>query len=164
MAAFLDLQFLGLKERPDQLTVFAPIDEATVSHVGNVTEYSDILRRHLVPCKIVWNDLVVLEEGTLIWTYQRDFTLNVKTSAGSDLFLLNNGVPVVFPDLYVSDWLVVHGIGDILLDTVRSEEVSVQDAESTTFEIDHHHHRDRDHRIHDRAYNPAEHSHFSVFH
>lgn len=117
MAAFLDLQFLGLKERSDRLTVFALIDEAMVRYVGNVKEYSNTLRRHLV------------------------------------LYL------------YVSDWLVVHGIRDILLDIVRSKEASVQDAESTTFEIDHHHHHcHSDHRRHDHAHNPAEHSHFSVFH
>ncbi|KAK2429312.1 hypothetical protein P8452_42960 [Trifolium repens] len=166
MASFLDMQFLSLKERPDQVTVFAPIDAAMVSHVGNVTGYSDILRRHLVPCKIMWNDLITLEEGTLISTYQGGFTLNVtKSSANSDLILLNNGVPVVFPDLYNSDWLIVHGIGDILLDTTGTEEVRVQAGESSTFEIDHHnHHHRQQHHHHNRAHNPAEHYHFSVFH
>ncbi|XP_058750223.1 putative fasciclin-like arabinogalactan protein 20 [Vicia villosa] len=164
MASFLDMQFLDLKNRPDQITLFAPMDEAMASHIGNVTEYSDILRRHLVPCKIMWNQLITLEEGTLIWTYQRGFTLNVtKTLASSDLFLLNNGVPVIFPDLYNSDWLVVHGIGDILLDTTSTEE-SVQHAESSSSKFDHHHHKNHHHHHHDRAYNPAEHSHFSAFH
>lgn len=162
MASFLDMQFLGLKERPDQLTLFAPMDEAMASHMGNITEYSDIVRRHLVPCKIMWNHLVTLEEGTLIWTYQRGFTLNVtKTHASSDLFLLNNGVPVIFPDLYNSDWLVIHGIGDILLDT-KSTEDTVQHAESSLSKFDHHHHKNHHH--HNRVYNPAEHSHFSAFH
>ncbi|CAK8536602.1 unnamed protein product [Lathyrus sativus] len=152
MASFLDMQFLGLKERPDQITLFAPMDEAMASHVGNITDYSDILRRHLVPCKITWRHLVTLEEGTLIWTYQRGFTLNVtKTHASSDLFLLNNGVQVIFPDLYNSDWLVIHGIGDILLDTTSTED-SVQ-------QFDHHHHKNHHHH-----HNPAEHSHFSAFH
>jgi hypothetical protein len=48
------------------------------------------------------------------------------------------------------------------LDTVRSEEVSVQDVESTTFETDHHHHRHGDHRRHACAHNPAEHSYLSA--
>jgi hypothetical protein len=92
MEAFLDLQFLGLKERSDQLSVFAPIDEVMVSLVGNVTEYSDILRRNLVPCKIVWNDLVTFKEETLIWTYQRDFTLNLKTSAVIGLLFMESEI------------------------------------------------------------------------
>jgi hypothetical protein len=114
----------------------------------------------------MWNDLITLEEGTLISTYQGGFTLNVtKSSANSDLILLNNGVPVVFPDLYNSDWLIVHGIGDILLDTTGTEEVKVQAGESSTFEIDHHnHHHRQQHHHHNRAHNPAEHYHFSVFH
>nr|XP_027187701.1 putative fasciclin-like arabinogalactan protein 20 isoform X2 [Cicer arietinum] len=146
MASFLEMQFLGLKERPDQVTVFAPIDEALMSQIGNVTDHSVILRRHLVPCKIMWSDLVNLQEGTLIWTYQRGFTVNVtKSSTNSDLFLLNNGVPVVFPDLYSSDWLVVHGLGDILLDP-KGIEVSVQeDAESSSLEFNHHHIHHGDH-------------------
>ncbi|KAJ7943031.1 Fasciclin-like arabinogalactan protein [Quillaja saponaria] len=110
MASLLDMQFLGLKERP-VLTLFAPNDEAMMNHMDNLSDYSSIFRRHLVPCKILWSDLVNFDDGTVIWTYAKGFSINVTRS--DEMFLLN-GVPVVYPGLYYSDWLVVHGLPEVL--------------------------------------------------
>ncbi|KAI4357689.1 hypothetical protein L6164_001623 [Bauhinia variegata] len=110
MASLLDMQFLGPKERP-QLTLFAPVDEGMVNHLGNLSDYSSILRHHLVPCKILWSDLVTLDDGSEFWTYERGFTINV-TKSGDILYL--NGVAVIFPEMYYSDWLVVHGLPEML--------------------------------------------------
>ncbi|KAJ7954201.1 Fasciclin-like arabinogalactan protein [Quillaja saponaria] len=118
MASLLDMQFLGLGERP-VLTLFAPIDEAMYKYTGNLSDYSSIFRSHLVPCKIPWSDLVNFDDGTVIWTYAKGFTINVTRS---DEMLLLNDVPVVFPDLYYSDWLVVHGIREVLAAPKETEQ------------------------------------------
>lgn len=163
MASVLDVQFLvGLKDRP-QLTLFAPIDEAlSVSHVANnnLSDCSTILRRHLVPCKIAWSDLVTMDEGTLVWTYERGFTLNV-TKSSTDMLLLN-GVPVVFPELYYSDWLVVHGLREVL--SVDSKGLTDQPAEDDDDSVQISE-SPFDQFSHNGAQNPAtEPYHFSVFH
>ncbi|XP_061375045.1 putative fasciclin-like arabinogalactan protein 20 [Gastrolobium bilobum] len=162
IASFLDTQFLGLLDRP-QLTLFAPIDEEMKNHVGkmNLSDYSAILRHHLVPCKILWSDLVTLEDGTLIWTYERGFTINV-TKSSKDMLLLN-GVPVIFPELYYSDWLVVHGLREVL-SVPKGKKKAVKDSdqvsdagedakESCSFGFNH-----------NGAANNAGHYHFSTFH
>ncbi|KAI4313818.1 hypothetical protein L6164_026768 [Bauhinia variegata] len=110
MASLLDMQFLGPKEGP-QLTLFAPVDEGVVNHLDNFSAYSSILRHHLVPCKIMWSDLVTLDDGSILWTYESGFTINV-TKSGDMLHL--NGVPVIFPEMYHSDWFVVHGLREML--------------------------------------------------
>ncbi|MED6183888.1 hypothetical protein PIB30_042043 [Stylosanthes scabra] len=118
MASLLDMQFLALRYRP-QLTLFAPLDKVvtTSRHVAgnnnnNLSGYPSILRHHVVPCKILWSDLVTMAEGTLLRTYERGYTLNVTKSTEEELLV--NGIPVIFPELYFSDWLVVHGVQEVL--------------------------------------------------
>ncbi|KAL4612506.1 hypothetical protein ACB092_08G204600 [Castanea dentata] len=111
MASFLDIQFLGSQEKAPMLTVFAPADEVIKGHYGSFSEYlSSFFRRHVVPCRLSWGDLVNLEDGTLLRTYSEGFTVNVTRSLG---MLLLNDVPVIYPDMYFSDWLVVHGVVDV---------------------------------------------------
>jgi uncharacterized surface protein with fasciclin (FAS1) repeats len=111
MASFLDIQFLGSQEKP-KLTVFAPVDEVIKIRVGNFSEYlSSFFHQHVVPCRLLWGDLVNLDDGTELRTYSEGFTINVSRSRG---MLLLNDVPVIYPDMYFSNWLVVHGIVDIL--------------------------------------------------
>ncbi|KAK7308742.1 hypothetical protein VNO77_42368 [Canavalia gladiata] len=163
MASLLDLQFPDGNRR--QLTLFAPLDQALTNQIaGNLSHFPVIVHRHLVPCKILRSDLVNLEDGTLIGTYERGFVLNVTNSGTEDTPLLN-GVPVIFPELYRSDWLVVHGLQEVLSvhtgigNRARqySDPVSeaAQDAKdsSSLFEFD----------VHSDVENSPQHYRFSVF-
>ncbi|KAF2317842.1 hypothetical protein GH714_041158 [Hevea brasiliensis] len=125
IASFLDLQLVGSKDRP-ALTIFAPVDEVMKGFVGNVDEYSSIFLRHVVPCKMPWKDLVNFNDGMVLDTYSEGF--GIRISRSGDIFMLNE-VPVSFPDMYQSDWLVVHGLRGILEGPNRPEEVGSASSE-----------------------------------
>lgn len=110
MASFLDLQLIGFLGRP-KLTVFAPVDEVMVEKAGDFVEYSSLFLRHVIPCKLSWTDLANVHEGTELHTYLEGFTLNVTRSY--DIFMVNE-VAITFPDMYSNDWLVVHGVQEML--------------------------------------------------
>ncbi|KAF6166330.1 hypothetical protein GIB67_015876 [Kingdonia uniflora] len=112
MASFLDLQLLGFNDRSTKLTVFAPLDEEIEQHARNFSADSSIFHRHVLPCRLTWTDLVNFDEGATLRTFVDGFT--VKLSTSGDVLVLN-GVPVIFPDLYSSDSVVVHGLQQMLL-------------------------------------------------
>ncbi|KAL1807703.1 hypothetical protein DCAR_0727086 [Daucus carota subsp. sativus] len=118
MASFLDLQLLGFLGEP-KLTVFAPVDELMIEKANNFADYYLLFLRHVVPCKLSWTDLANVENGTELHTYLEGFNLNVTRS--DDLFMVNE-VEVTFPDMYYSDWLVVHGVRQILSLRTNSDE------------------------------------------
>ncbi|KAM5567073.1 putative fasciclin-like arabinogalactan protein 20 [Rosa sericea] len=111
MASFLEMQFHGFLKYQTMLTVFAPVDQAMVPRIGDLSEYSSIFRRHVVPCKLSWNDLVSLDDGTVLRTNLQGFMINITRYDG---VLVLNGVPVIMPELYHNGWLVVHGISEVL--------------------------------------------------
>ncbi|KAI9127162.1 hypothetical protein K1719_001721 [Acacia pycnantha] len=45
------------------MTLFALPDNAVVNHLGNFSEYPSFFLRHIVPCKLLWNDLVDFRDG-----------------------------------------------------------------------------------------------------
>ncbi|KAJ4829349.1 hypothetical protein Tsubulata_024228 [Turnera subulata] len=110
MASFLDLQLPGFTERPT-LTIFAPVDEAMKDYVGRFDEYASIFYKHVVPCRILWSELVNFDDGAVLETYQEGFGVTVSRS--EDVLMLNEAI-VSFPDMYRNDWLVVHGIRSLL--------------------------------------------------
>lgn len=120
MAEFLDVQVPENKERT-MMTVFAPLDKAMLTRIGNFSEYSSIFLRHVVPCRLLWNDLVKFDDGTAMVTYLEGFTIN-STRCGEELML--NGVPVLYPNMYISDSLVVHGLREVLALPERPKEVA----------------------------------------
>ncbi|KAL7001031.1 hypothetical protein U1Q18_002185 [Sarracenia purpurea var. burkii] len=124
MASFLDLQLLGFLDQP-KLTVFAPVDDAITEFIGNFSEYSSLFLRHVVPCKLTWTDLTSFDDGTVLRTFSEGFT--IKITKLNDLLMLNE-VPVTFPDMYYSDWLVIHGLPQFL----ELPETPDQGAESST--------------------------------
>ncbi|KAF2310847.1 hypothetical protein GH714_017606 [Hevea brasiliensis] len=65
IASFLDLLLVGFKDRPT-LTIFAPVDTVMKGFVGNVDEYSSIFLRHVVPCKILWKDLLNFDDRMVL--------------------------------------------------------------------------------------------------
>ncbi|KAJ0039066.1 hypothetical protein Pint_22211 [Pistacia integerrima] len=94
IAAFLELQLLGFNKKnniTNLLTLFAPDDDALMSYIVNVSEYSSLLFRHLVNCKVMWSELVGFDDDVggdfVIGTFLEGF----------------------------NDWLVVHGIPEVLV-------------------------------------------------
>lgn len=52
-----------------------------------------------------------MNDGTVLRNYLEGFTINVTGSPG---ILKLSDVPVIYPDMYFIDWLVVHGVRDII--------------------------------------------------
>ncbi|KAM7275239.1 hypothetical protein ACFE04_017105 [Oxalis oulophora] len=111
-ASFLDLQVKGHLNRNNLLTVFAVGDNVVKDFVGNFIDYSSLFFRHVLPCKMAWRDLVSFDEGTILGTFFEGFRINV-TKFGD--IVMVNGVPVVFPDMYSSELMVIHGLNQVLV-------------------------------------------------
>ncbi|KAJ4973472.1 hypothetical protein NE237_006646 [Protea cynaroides] len=124
MASFLELQ-LPLSVDQRKLTIFAPVDEAMKDYTGVSGRYSAVFLRHVLPCRFTWSDLVKLDNGAILQTLLSGFTINV-TRSGDTVLL--NGFSVNFPDLYYRDWLVVHGISQIL--TLPGEQEPTPDSQA----------------------------------
>ncbi|CAM8886052.1 unnamed protein product [Rhodiola kirilowii] len=131
MASFLDLQLmLGFKNQT-RLTVLAPVDEVMETLVGNVGDYASLFLRHVLPCKLTWMDLVDLKGGISLRTKLDGFTISLTRttdtfSESADNLMLNEA-QIEFPDLYQNDWLVVHGLNDILMVPDNAEEDANED-------------------------------------
>ncbi|XP_061990926.1 putative fasciclin-like arabinogalactan protein 20 [Rosa rugosa] len=121
MASFLDLQLMGFKNPPSSLTVFAPVDQA----VENPLLDPSIFLRHVVPCRLVWSDLVNFSEGTVLPTYMAGFTIRI--SRNGDVLLLNE-VPVYYANMYYSDSVVVHGLQESLVMPAEAQEEAAEES------------------------------------
>lgn len=110
MASFLGMQLSSLTDQSG-ITVFAPADEMVMNRVGDFEDYPSFFRRHVVPCKLLWNELVDFGDGTELRTFSEGFNINITRSGG---VLILNGVTVFFPDVYFNDKIVVHGVSDVL--------------------------------------------------
>ncbi|KHN06738.1 Putative fasciclin-like arabinogalactan protein 20 [Glycine soja] len=110
MASFLGMQLSGVADQSG-ITVFAPTDDTVMSRIGDFGEYPSFFRRHVVPCRLLWNDLVNFGDGSELPTFLDGFAINITRSDG---VLILNGVPVFFPDVFFNDRVVVHGVSDVL--------------------------------------------------
>ncbi|KAF3432211.1 hypothetical protein FNV43_RR26950 [Rhamnella rubrinervis] len=119
MASLLEMQFVRIKDQTT-LTIFAPIDQVMVSRNPSLSEITSIFRRHIIPCKLRWRDLVDLQDGMELQSNLKGFTVNITRSHDG---VKINGVPVILPDMYHNDWLVVHGVGEILEDLKHKEQM-----------------------------------------
>ncbi|TXG57252.1 hypothetical protein EZV62_018565 [Acer yangbiense] len=128
MASFLELQVIGFKKSwisSTGLTLFAPVDQAMTINSGNFSNYASLFFSHLVPCKILWSDLIPFDDGVQLKTLLNGFKLNV-TRSGKVLML--NGVEFASLDLYYSDWLAVHGLRRVLpVPPERPKQVAAHD-------------------------------------
>ncbi|KAM1170092.1 hypothetical protein ACFX2G_021014 [Malus domestica] len=87
MASFLELQFHGsFFKFQTMLTAFAPLDQVVMNRVGNLSEYSSIFHRHVVTCRLLWTDLVSLNDGTVLRTNLVGFSINIT----DDILKLND--------------------------------------------------------------------------
>ncbi|MED6222941.1 hypothetical protein PIB30_069288 [Stylosanthes scabra] len=131
MAAFLAMQLAGLSEQ-NAITILAPPDEMVLNQIREFGEYPSFFLRHAVPCRLLWNDLVNLEDNTLLPTFVEGFGINITRSGG----VLNlNGVTVFFPDLFSNDKVVVHGVSDVV--ALQDSKMSMNETlQSSLFDYD----------------------------
>ncbi|XP_020205990.1 putative fasciclin-like arabinogalactan protein 20, partial [Cajanus cajan] len=122
VASFLGMQLSGVAEQGG-ITVFAPADEMVANRIGDIGEYPSFFRRHVVPCRLLWNDLVDFGDGSELATFLEGFAINITRSGG---ILTLNGVPVFFPDVFFNDRVVVHGVSDVLAPQENAVHVDVE--------------------------------------
>ncbi|KAK4785831.1 hypothetical protein SAY86_002520 [Trapa natans] len=119
MASILGMQLVGIEKPATLLTIFAPIDESVVKVFRNFGEYPSMFLQHAVPCRLLWGDLVDMENGEVaIPTYRKGFKINV-TRSNDNKVLLVNKIPIIRPELYKNEWVVVHGVRSVLGMTAR---------------------------------------------
>ncbi|KAL8196399.1 hypothetical protein R6Q57_024694 [Mikania cordata] len=129
MALFLNLQLLRFPNQSGlTLTLFAPVDEVMVAYSRRIPDYPSLFLRHVLPCKISWKDQANLKNRTDVNTYLSGFRIGVTRSGGT---LIVNGVPIVYPDMYYSDWLVIHGIPEALSLPEPSEDYNDSEGDSS---------------------------------
>ncbi|KAI3729363.1 hypothetical protein L6452_18019 [Arctium lappa] len=126
MASFLNMQLLGFTSQPS-LTLFAPVDEVMIDYSDRFPDYPSLFLRHVLPCKISWKDLVTIDNGTSLNTYRNGFRINVTRS---DATLKVNEVPITFPDMYYSNWLVIHGVQELLSLPKPADDLDDSDGDS----------------------------------
>ncbi|GER32815.1 fasciclin-like arabinogalactan protein [Striga asiatica] len=127
-SSFLDLQLIGfLGNSHDSVkpwTAFAPMDKELVQFSGDFVGLSSLFMRHLAPCKVMWNDMDEMANGTVVSNNVSGFSLEI-TKDEVDTVMVN-GVEITFPELYESEWLVVHGIRAVIdLPEIGNEEMEV---------------------------------------
>ncbi|GLT27237.1 hypothetical protein SLA2020_022510 [Shorea laevis] len=115
MATFLDIQQVGFCNRT-RLTIFAPVDEVIEANVKNFRDYSLIFRSHVVPGLLLSEDLEKLDDGASLPTFSKGFVITVTKSGDT---LLINDVPVIYPDIYKGDWVVVHGLNQLVISSEK---------------------------------------------
>ncbi|XP_024989884.1 putative fasciclin-like arabinogalactan protein 20 [Cynara cardunculus var. scolymus] len=125
MASFLNLQLVGFLNQPT-LTVFSPVDEVMIDYSGRFPDYSSLFLRHVLPCKISFSDLINVDDGTSFDTYLDGFKIKLNRSGGT--FKVNE-VSITFPDMYNSDWFVIHGIREVLSLPMPAEDVNDGDGD-----------------------------------
>lgn len=114
MATFLDMQLVGVMGEI-RLTVFAPVDGEIDEYVrGNFSEFSWVFKQHVVPHWLGFSELIRVYDGLLVQTFSERFKIEV--TRDGDVIEINS-VPIVFPDMYYSEWLVVHGLNSSLVAT-----------------------------------------------
>lgn len=119
MATLLDLQLAGPAGFAG-LTVFAPTDDAFDGGAKNFSDFAMIFRRHVVPAAFRWTDLTMLAAGASLRTFRDGFSINVSRSG--DILVLN-GLVVISPDIYHSNWLVVHGLRGLFWSPATTQEL-----------------------------------------
>ncbi|KAL2546042.1 putative fasciclin-like arabinogalactan protein 20 [Forsythia ovata] len=124
MASFLDLQLMGFAGEFSEnvkLTVFAPVDEELVQFSGDFMLYSSLFMRHVVPCKVGWNELNQMGNGTVLPNNAEGFNLEITRNEDGEVLMVN-GIEIMFPGMHDSEWLAIHGIRGLITEPETTEE------------------------------------------
>ncbi|XP_019088009.1 PREDICTED: putative fasciclin-like arabinogalactan protein 20 [Camelina sativa] len=113
MATFLALQLeTSGNNDTNMITVFAPVDEAIPNPTTKFSDYATIFRGHVINRLVSWKDLQKLAwEGSILQTVLKGYEIEVSWSG--DILLLN-GVPLIYPDMFVNDCIAVHGFNQMI--------------------------------------------------
>ncbi|KAK4423477.1 putative fasciclin-like arabinogalactan protein 20 [Sesamum alatum] len=134
VATFLELQLMGFLDQGGfsedvmNWTVFAPVDEELVQFSGDFLSYFSLFMKHVVPCKVGWSDLEEMVNGTVLSNNVKGFSLEI-TRDENDEILMVNGVDIMFPDMYDSEWLVIHGIRGVIALPENAEDQETESME-----------------------------------
>ncbi|CAH8277729.1 unnamed protein product [Arabidopsis lyrata] len=113
IATFLALQLEDTSGNDTKITVFAPIDEAIPNPSTKFSDYVTIFRGHVINRLLLWKDLQKLaKEGAILQSVLKGYEIEVSWSG--DILLLN-GFPLIYPDLFVNDWIAVHGFNQMIV-------------------------------------------------
>ncbi|CAN8272923.1 unnamed protein product [Cochlearia groenlandica] len=111
MATFLALQ-LDTFSNDTKLTIFAPLDEAIPNLAARFSDYVSVFKGHVINRFLTWKDLEELAwEDSIMESVLKGYEIEVSWERDA---LLLNGVPLVYPDLFVNDWIVVHGLNQLI--------------------------------------------------
>ncbi|KAL3751276.1 hypothetical protein ACJRO7_012144 [Eucalyptus globulus] len=111
MGSILGMQLLGFEYRTATLTLFAPVDQAMTHNKGNFSEDASIFLQHVVRCKLLRSDLTEFSNGPALPTYKKGYGIRITKSG--DTFMVNK-VAIEHPELYVNEWIVVHGVREMI--------------------------------------------------
>ncbi|KAI6686103.1 hypothetical protein NL676_032016 [Syzygium grande] len=128
MGSILGMQLLGFEYRTATLTLFAPADKAMTNNKGNFSEYASIFLQHVVRCKLLWSDLAGFSNGPALPTYKKGYGVHVTKSG--DTFMVNK-VAIVHPELYVNEWIVVHGVRGMIGAKSRADKATHKGSEKS---------------------------------
>ncbi|KAL1198876.1 putative fasciclin-like arabinogalactan protein 20 [Cardamine amara subsp. amara] len=112
MATFLALQLETSGDNDMKITVFAPIDEAIPNSVTKFSDYITIFRGHVINRLLSWKDLQKLaSDESILKTVLKSYEIEVSLSGD---ILLSNGVPLIYPDMYIDEWVSVNGFNQMI--------------------------------------------------
>ena len=117
IAAFMDMQLTGFEDGTS-VTVFAPVDGSIEEHAKNFSDYSLMFRQHVVPAWLPLKVMSGLEAGATLPTFSEDF--RIKITRFGDILALN-GVPILFVDMFCCNWLVVHGLDQLVTSSIKQD-------------------------------------------
>ncbi|KAL2466454.1 putative fasciclin-like arabinogalactan protein 20 [Abeliophyllum distichum] len=77
--------------------------------------------RHLVPCKVGWNELNQMGNGTVLPNNAEGFNLEITRNEDGEVLMVN-GIEIMFPGMHDSEWLAIHGIRGLITEPETTEE------------------------------------------
>ncbi|KAH7427252.1 hypothetical protein KP509_10G035900 [Ceratopteris richardii] len=98
---------------PTSFTLFAPSDMAMVSVHLKPELLLPLLRYHISPNRLEMGDLLTMPLGMRIGTLLPGSSLLVTSNNTSTRPFTIDNVPIVLPDIFVGDMLVIHGINHV---------------------------------------------------
>ena len=108
-----NLELISLANQDQGLTLFAPTDVALASVDLSTPLFLPILQYHLCPGHFLYNNLLSIPSGTRVNTLLLGYSLFITSANDSSHHLTIDNVPIGRPNVFVDDFIVIHGINHI---------------------------------------------------